>query len=210
MPPVQGGDFRGAQALCGGDHRSVDGSQRQIAVLGDEFGNALGVCGVQRLDDQFPLGEVTQEPDLGLPAEPGCDQVGDLGDDEGGNDERPGVTLQQLETGGVMSVVSVDVGIERPGVADQRDGESSEARISSIRSETSLRPLRPAPAAPRWRPLPEPRCCSRAARVTSAIVAPRRDASWRSRASSSSDSLMVVRLMGCQHTSVGGSDSAGE
>lgn len=94
MPPVQGGDFRGAQPLRGGDHRSVNGSQWQIAVLGDEFGDALGVCGVQRLDDEFSLSQVTQEPDLGLPAEPGCDQVGDLRDDEGGDDERPGVGLQ--------------------------------------------------------------------------------------------------------------------
>ena len=58
-----------------------------------------------------------REASLGLPAQPGFDQVGDLGDDEREDDERPGVD-------------------------DQRDGAISEARISSIRSETSLWPLR--------------------------------------------------------------------
>jgi hypothetical protein len=51
------------------------------------------------------------------------------------------VGLQQLQASGVVGVVGVDVGVERPGVDDQRDGASSEARISSIRSETSLWPL---------------------------------------------------------------------
>ena len=72
--------------------------------------------------------------------------------------------------------------------------------ISSIRSEMSACPLRPAPAAPSWRRAPPPTCASSAARVTSAIVVPRRCASWRRRASRSSGSLTVVRFTGCQHT----------
>jgi hypothetical protein len=95
-----------------------------------------------------------------------------------------------------VGVVGVDVGVEGPGVEDQRDGAISEARISSIRSETSLWPLRPLAAALRRRRPPAPRCCSSAVRVTSAIVTPRRSASWRSRASRSSGSFTVVRRMG--------------
>ena len=50
-----------------------------------------------------------------------------------------------------MGIVGIDVGVEGPGVDDQRDGAISEARISSIRSETSLWPLRPLAAAlNRW------------------------------------------------------------
>lgn len=46
--------------------------------------------------------------------------------------------FQQLEAGRMVVIVGVDVSVERPGVDDQRDGANSEARISSIRSETSL------------------------------------------------------------------------
>ena len=95
-----------------------------------------------------------------------------------------------------MGVVGIDVGVEGPGVEDQRDGAISEPRISSIRSETSLWPLRPLAAALRCRRSPAPRCCSSAVRVTSAIVTPRRSASWRSRASRSSGSFTVVRRIG--------------
>jgi hypothetical protein len=130
--------FGGVEPLCGGDHRSVDGAERQVAIFGDELGHANRVVGMQRLDREAAAGEIAEEADLGFPAETRLDQVGDLGDNEGGDDERPRMGLEQLQAGGVVGVVGVDVGIERPGVDDQRDGASSAARISSIRSETSL------------------------------------------------------------------------
>jgi len=40
------------------------------------------------------------------------DQRGDLGDDERRDDERTGVGLQQLQAGGVVGVVGVDVGVK--------------------------------------------------------------------------------------------------
>jgi hypothetical protein len=40
-----------------------------------------------------------------------------------------------------VGVVGVDVGVEGAGVEDQRDGAISEARITSIRSETSPCPV---------------------------------------------------------------------
>ena len=51
----------------------------------------------------------------------------------------------------VMSVVGVDIGVERSGVDQDRYWVTSTARSSSIRSEMSSRPLRPAPAARSWR-----------------------------------------------------------
>jgi len=93
-------DFGGVEPLRCGDHRSVDGTERQVAVLGDELRDANGVTGMQRL--------------------------------------------------------GVDVGIERARIDDQRDGAISEARISSIRSEMSLWPLRPLAAAARRRPPARP------------------------------------------------------
>jgi len=98
---------------------------------------------------------------------------------------------QQFECGAVIAVVGVDVGVERAGVDEEGYGVTSAARISSMRSEMSSRPLRPAAARnrrggpPTWR--------SMASRVTSEMVMLRRAASWRSRRSRSSGSITVVR-----------------
>lgn len=109
--------------------------------------------------------------------------------------------LEQLEAGSMMPVVAVDVGIERPGVDDQRDDVTSPEMISSIRSEMSDRPLAPAPAASRRRRPPRGASSkvSIASRVSSDTVTPRRFASCRRRASSSSGSFTVVR---CTYASI--------
>jgi hypothetical protein len=93
---------------------------------------------MQWLDAEIPAGKIAEKADLGLPAQARPDQIGDLGDDEGGDDERAWVRFQQLEAGRVMGVIGVDVGVEGSRVDNQRDGAISEARISSIRCETSL------------------------------------------------------------------------
>jgi hypothetical protein len=196
VPAVGGGDLCDAQALRRGDDGGVDGAEREVVVTGDELGDPERIGGVDRLERQAARGEIAEETDLGVPAEAGGDQVGDLGDDQGGDDERSRMGLEQCEAYGVVVVVSVDVGVERTGVDDQRDGSVSARRISSMRAETSPRPLRPAPAAPRRRRFSAPRSAASASRVTSAIVTPRRCASWRSRASRSSESFTVVRRIG--------------
>jgi hypothetical protein len=56
--------------------------------------------------------------------------------------------FEQRERRSMVGVICVDIGIERAGVDDDRNyGPASAARISSMRSETSVWPLRPAPAA---------------------------------------------------------------
>jgi hypothetical protein len=74
---------------------------------------------------------------------------GDLGDHQGRDDQRAGVRAEQLQAGEMMAVVGVDRGVEGAGVDNDRYLGTSAARISSIRSEMSVRPLRPAPAASR-------------------------------------------------------------
>ena len=65
------------------------------------------------------------------------------------------MSLQEGEAGFVVSIVFVDVGIQRPRIDDQRDRWASRRMISSIRRAVSLRPLRPALAAmKRRRPAP--------------------------------------------------------
>ncbi|MGH9272448.1 MAG: hypothetical protein ACRDZ2_14365, partial [Ilumatobacteraceae bacterium] len=57
-----------------------------------------------------------------------------------------GMGFEQIEAGPMVPVVGVDVGVQRSDVDDQCDAPTSLARISSIRSEMSCRPLDPAPA----------------------------------------------------------------
>ena len=56
---------------------------------------------------------------------------------------------QELKRLAVVAVVGIDVGVERSGVDQGGYLATSAARISSMRSEMSSRPLRPAPAARR-------------------------------------------------------------
>jgi hypothetical protein len=64
------------------------------------------------------------------------------------------VGLEQVAGGSVVSVVGVDVRVERSGIDDERGYRTASVdRISSMRSETSLRPLCPAPVAPSGRPV---------------------------------------------------------
>ncbi|HEX5374963.1 MAG TPA: hypothetical protein VFW48_02285 [Solirubrobacterales bacterium] len=88
--------FGGVEPLGGGDHRGVNRAERHVAVFGDELSNANGVTGMQRLDREAAAGEIAEEADLGFPAETSLDQIGDLGDDEGGDDERARMGLEQL------------------------------------------------------------------------------------------------------------------
>jgi hypothetical protein len=144
-------------------------------VPGDELDHPKGIGRMEWLEDEGAAREVAEESCFCFPSEPCPEKVRDLRDDEGGDDQRTGMCREQFEAGGVVRVVGVDVRVEGAGVDDQRDGVDSARMISSTRSEMSLRPLRPAAAAFSLRRAPAPpRCASRAARVISAIVVPRR------------------------------------
>jgi len=201
VPPIEGRYLHLAAALCCRDDRRVNATQRKVSVAADKFCDSQPVLGGHRLRDQVPGREVSEEADLRVGTEPGREQVHHLGHYQFGHDQRPWMGLQQLEAFGVMVVIRVDVRVQRTGVNQQSYRRTSARRISSIRTDTSAAPLRPAPAASRRRrPRRPPRCSSIASRVTSEMVTPRRCASCRSRASRSSGSFTVVRFMVCQHT----------
>lgn len=175
---IKRGDVSDAESFGCCDHRSVGCAEREIAIARDEFCDPQPVAGHDRLRKQVACREVSEETHLGIDAKACAEEVGDLGDDECGNDERTRVCLEQFQAGGMMSVVAIDVCVEGPCVDDQCDGGTSLARISSMRSEMSSRPLAPAPAAssrrlPRW----VPSRFSIASRVSSETVLPRRSAS---------------------------------
>jgi hypothetical protein len=54
---------------------------------------------VDGLEREVAGGQVSEESDLGLPAKAGGEQVGNLGNDETRDEQRPGMRLEQLETG---------------------------------------------------------------------------------------------------------------
>lgn len=146
---VDGRDLLDAETFGSGHDGGVDGTQRQVPVARDQFGNAQPVRCSNGLDGERPSCQVPEEADLRNGAESSRKQVDHLGDDQGGDDERAGMGFEKFQRGCVVRVVGVDVGVERPGVDDERGYRpTSEARISSMRSETSLLPLRPAAAAP--------------------------------------------------------------
>ena len=219
VPPVECGDLAQAVAFGGCDDRCVDGAEGKVVVGRYELGHPERVRYMDGLHHEV-RGQVAEEPDLRLPRQAASDEMGHLAHDERWNDQRARVGFEQLQAGRVVSVIGVYVGVERAGVDDQRDGLISEASISSIRSDVSLVPLRPAPAACSRRLLPAPRCSSSAVRVTCAIVTPCRRAACRSCASRSSGSFTVVRCMYasipdavvqhvCAHLRLGGWGRAG-
>jgi hypothetical protein len=120
MPAIERRHFGSAKALGDSDDRRVDGAKGKVVVARDQLCDSQGVLGVDRLQAHLASREVSEESSLGLPAETTCDQVCSLGDYEGRDDQRAGVGLQQLEARLVMSIVTVHVGVEWPGVNDER------------------------------------------------------------------------------------------
>ena len=112
--------FGYAKALGGGDDRCVDGAKGKVVIARDQLCDSQGVLRVHRLQAHLAGREVAEESSLGLPAETTCDQVRDLGNDEGRDDQGARMSLQQLEARPMMSVVAVHVGVEWPSVNNER------------------------------------------------------------------------------------------
>ncbi len=155
---IEGSHVTDRQPFRGGNDGAIDGSQWQIAIDLDQFGDPEPVVGHDLGGDQIARGEVCQEPDLSVVTEPGPEQVDHLGHHHDGYQQRARMGLEQFEALGVVVVVCVNVGVERAGVDEERYRETSLRRISSMRTETSCEPLRPAAEAINFRrPSPPPR-----------------------------------------------------
>lgn len=196
VPPVGRCDVCNSKTFGCRHDRCIDGAEWQVVVATDQFCDAEPVARSDRFWDQVAHGQVAEKPDLRLDPKPGLQQIGHLGDDKGRDDERSGVGFEEVDARLVITIVTVDVGVERARVDDQRDESTSLARICSIRSEMSEWPLAPAPEARSLRRFTgPPKWASIASRVSSETVVPRLLASCRRRASSSSESFTVVRCM---------------
>lgn len=89
-------------------------------VASNQLCDSQSVIAFDRLEAHLAGCEVAEESSLGLPAEATRNQVCDLGDDEGRDDQGPGMSLQQLEARLVVSVVAVHISVKWPRVNDER------------------------------------------------------------------------------------------
>jgi hypothetical protein len=113
VPVVERRDLHDAVPFGGSYDGRVDAAQRQVVVFGDKFGDPDQIGRVDGLDCEVARREVSEEPDLWLPAQPCGQEVHDFGDDESWDQQRSWVCLEEFQAGRVMSVVGVDVGVQR-------------------------------------------------------------------------------------------------
>jgi hypothetical protein len=114
-------DVSNAKSFGGCDHRGVGRSEREIAIGRNEFSYSHPVTGRNRLRKEVARSEIAEKSHFRVRAETGPEEIRDLGDDQCRHDERSGVRLQQFKTGGMMTVITIDVGVEGPSVDDQSD-----------------------------------------------------------------------------------------
>ena len=128
-------------------YRRIDGPQRQVVILADELRDPDPIRREHRLGNEISGGQIAKETHLRLPAEACFDQIGDFGDDQLRYEQRTRMGFQQTQARFVVTVILIDVRVQRTGVDDQRDLWISSRMISSMRRAVSCRPLRPALAA---------------------------------------------------------------
>jgi len=119
MPPVQGGHLQDAVPFRAGDHRGIGDTQREVPVCRDEFGDPQPVRRMYRVHHEGAFRQVLGEQDLCPRTETRPDQIGDLSDDQGRNNERTGERSQQIQTPLMKCVVAIRKGIQRASVDDQ-------------------------------------------------------------------------------------------
>lgn len=177
---VDRGDLVDAKPFRTGDHRRIDRSERKVAVPVDEVGYPEPVDRMHGFDVKYAGGHIAKETQFSLSAESRAEQVDDLSDHQRRNDQRARMGLQEVCTCLMMPVVGIDIGIKRTGIDNESYDATSLRRISSIRSEMSCCPLRPAARAPRTRRPPvSARRSSTSASSAGTMAASRRPRSVR-------------------------------
>jgi hypothetical protein len=125
-PPIERRQLDDAEAFRGRHHRCIDRAEREIRSAAS---TGSGI--------RLPEARSPRKPNLGLRPETGSQEIGHLGHDRFGHDQRPRVIFEQPQARLVVGVVLVDVGVERSRVDDQRDRRASSRRISSMRRAVS-------------------------------------------------------------------------
>ena len=76
---IECGELDDLQTLCGGHDRGVHGPKGKVSIGCHEFGDPDPVTRVDRLRDEVPRCQVSQETHLGLGAKSRFEKVRDFG-----------------------------------------------------------------------------------------------------------------------------------
>ena len=102
------------------DQGGVGSAEGKGGVGLDEVADAFPVVATEGLDPEVTIDDGRIERGFGFGAELAIKQVGGLGDDHGGGDERAGVTVV------VATVALISSGDQHAGVDDQHDSAAAE------------------------------------------------------------------------------------
>jgi hypothetical protein len=97
VTPVKGGEPLDVQTLTHNNHRTIHRPERQISIPGHQLGDAEPITGGDRLDGEVAPGQVAEQPDLCVGPQARADQIDNLGDNQLGNQQRPGMGPQEVE-----------------------------------------------------------------------------------------------------------------
>jgi hypothetical protein len=109
MTSIERCDGAEAKPLGGSDYRCIDGTQWQVGIAGHQLGHSQPVLRLDLELDKSATGQIAEETDLGRGSQAGSHEVGDLSDRQDGHEYWPRVIADQLECGGVMLVVGIDI-----------------------------------------------------------------------------------------------------
>jgi hypothetical protein len=113
---VQCCDSADIEPFRGGHNGCIGTSQPQIGVFGKQLRDPSPVSLIHGLRQDTAGGEVLDKSPLWLISHSAREEVGDLGDNKLGHDERPRQRRQKLQTLFVIGVAAIGLGIQRASV----------------------------------------------------------------------------------------------
>ena len=114
VPMVDRRDVGGAQALGDRDHRGVRSTQREVRVLPHEVGHPGEILRGSGFDDQFAAGQRLEERGLDSGSRLDLEEVGDLGDDRGRDDDRSAEPPEQRGACLMVTVLALSIATSGP------------------------------------------------------------------------------------------------
>jgi hypothetical protein len=171
VAPIERRELWFTKSLDNCEHRGVDQANICICVLVAQLAGAPAIVALQVFDAKGTSIDVIQQGNQNARVQPLVNPVVHLDQDNGWNYQRLGCLLHELPATSVGGIVSVQRGVERTRIQDQRH-ERGWGRSSPARAAVSEWPDAPRPRL-RGRGLWLPTLSSSASRINSAIDVPR-------------------------------------
>jgi hypothetical protein len=125
VPVVERCDLGKAEPLGDCDDCGVGRAEREVGIRLDQFGHTFVVGNFQIDDSDRPLSDRAKECALDLRSAGAAEEIADLGDNRGGDENRAAREVQareQVRAGAVVGVASIRRGHERTGIAHDHSG----------------------------------------------------------------------------------------